>query len=88
MNYRCRQGGAGFSSFTGTALDGLRDPCKTILLRLRGFAQGKRTPHLAEELACDSSKLLKWRHDLQAFAEAMAAQQDLTEPHDAIDEVY
>ena len=68
--------------FTGTVLSGIRHDCSTttvrprlfdhdcstIVLILRGFAQGVPTQHLADELDLDYSMLLTWRHRLQASA--------------------
>jgi transposase len=88
VTYRCRQCGAVFHIFSGTALHGIRYPCRTIVLMLRGFAQGTPTAHLAAELGCDYSNLLSWRHQLQDLAEQMAAAQALSDTTAEVDEVY
>lgn len=88
VSYRCRECGAVYHVFSGTALHGIRYPCHTIVLMLRGFAQGTPTAHLAEELGCDYSNLLTWRHELQGLAAAMASEQPLPDEAAEIDEVY
>lgn len=67
MDYRCRQCGAVYNLFTGTLLTGVRWPCSTLVLMLRGFAQGTPTKHLAQELNADRAQMLAWRHRTQAL---------------------
>ncbi len=57
-----------FNLFTGTVWSGTHYDCKTIVLVLRGIAQGTPTLHLAEELNLDYSTLLDRRHRLQEQA--------------------
>jgi transposase-like protein len=68
VSYRCRECGAVSGVFTGTVLSGIRHDCPTIVMILRGFAQGVPTQHLSDELDLDYSMLLQWRHRLQASA--------------------
>jgi transposase-like protein len=58
VEYRCRRCGRVFNLFTGTDWRGTRYDCRTIVLVLRGFAQGVPTLHLAEELNLDYETLL------------------------------
>lgn len=90
LSYRCRECGAVYHLFSGTALEGIRYPCDTIVLMLRGFAQGTPTTHLSEELGCDYSNLLTWRHKLQEFGAAMASEEPLPDEDESaeVDEVY
>src|SRR5262249_37411751 len=53
LDYRCGHCGRVFNVFTGTALQGLHYRPSTILLILRGIAQGVPTAQLARELGCD-----------------------------------
>ena len=46
VRYRCRTCGAVFNLFTGTVWSGTHYDCKTIVLVLRGIAQGVPTLHL------------------------------------------
>jgi len=70
MDYRCTACGAVYNLFTGTTLAGSRWPCSTLVLMLKGFAQGTPTSHLAQELNVSRQQLLKRRHQVQALLEA------------------
>jgi transposase-like protein len=65
-DYRCRTCGSVFNVYTGTLWAGTHYSCATVLLVLRGFAQGVPTRHLAQELGCDYGTLLGHRHAMQA----------------------
>jgi len=66
MDYRCRRCGAVFNLFTNTLFSKTRYRCSTIVLLLRGIAQGTPTKHLADELGIDRGHLLSRRHAIQA----------------------
>ncbi len=66
LDYRCRRCGAVFNLFTHTLFSKTRYRCSTIVLLLRGIAQGTPTKHLAAELGIDRGHLLERRHDIQA----------------------
>jgi transposase-like protein len=66
MDYRCRSCGAVFNLFSNTLFSKTRYRCSTIILILRGIAQGTPTKHLATELGIDRGHLLERRHDIQA----------------------
>lgn len=66
MDYRCRTCGSVFNLFTNTLFSKTRYRCSTMVLILRGIAQGIPTKHLAAELASDRGHLLERRHDIQA----------------------
>jgi len=66
MDYRCRSCGAVFNLFTNTLFSKTRYRCSTIVLILRGIAQGTPTKHLANELGIDRGHLLERRHAIQA----------------------
>jgi transposase-like protein len=68
VKYRCRECGAVYNLFTGTTWSGTHYDCKTIVMVLRGIAQGVPTLHLAEELDLDDSTLLNRRHQIQQQA--------------------
>ncbi|MCH2177157.1 MAG: hypothetical protein MK193_15665 [Lentisphaeria bacterium] len=65
--YKCSCGKV-FNIFTGTIFSKIHYDCVTIVLMLRGFAQGKTTLHLSKELSISYNGLLEWRHRLQEFA--------------------
>jgi len=66
MDYRCRRCGAVFNLFTNSLFSKTRYHGSTILLLLRGIAQGIPTKHLAAELGIDRGHLLERRHEIQA----------------------
>jgi transposase-like protein len=66
LDYRCRTCGSVFNLFTNTLFSKTRYRCSTIVLILRGIAQGIPTKHLAAELDSDRGHLLSRRHDIQA----------------------
>jgi transposase-like protein len=68
QDYRCRTCGGVFNLFTGTVWSGTHYGCVTIVLLLRGFAQGTPTLQLADELELDYETVLNRRHDLQQLA--------------------
>lgn len=68
FDYRCCKCGAVFHLFTGTIWSGTHYDCKTIVLVMRGFAQGVPTLHLAQELKLDYETLLQRRHQVQRLA--------------------
>ena len=49
VDYRCRACGRVFNAFTGTLWQQTHYACATIVLMLRGIAQGTPTAHLARE---------------------------------------
>jgi transposase len=68
FDYLCRQCGRVFNLFTGTVWQGTHYDCRTIVLVVRGFAQGIPTLHLANELNLDRGTLLERRHRIQQLA--------------------
>lgn len=66
--YRCRECGAVFHLFAGTVWAGTHYSCVTVVLVMRGIAQGIPTLQLAEELGLDYDTLLERRHSIQALA--------------------
>jgi transposase-like protein len=67
MDYRCATCGAVYNLFSNTLLKGIRWPCSTIILMLKGFAEGTPSKHLAQELKIDRIQLMVWRHRVQAL---------------------
>ena len=66
--YQCKNCGSVYNLFKHSILKGIHYDCITIVLMLRGFAQGKTTQHLSEELSVSYNNLLDWRHKLQAHS--------------------
>jgi transposase-like protein len=71
MEYRCRECGAVFHAFTGTALARLRYPSRVIVLLLRGMARGESTMRLAGELGVARPHLLGLRQRLQTHLQCV-----------------
>ena len=69
VDYRCKTCGAVFNLFSNTLWSKTRYSCATIVLILRGVAQGVPTAHLARELAIDRAHLLEHRHAIQKLIE-------------------
>ncbi len=69
VDYRCKTCGAVFNLFTNTHWSKTRYSCATIVLILRGVAQGVPTAHLAQELGLDRAHLLEHRHEIQTLVE-------------------
>ncbi|HEY4682956.1 MAG TPA: hypothetical protein VIH17_06870 [Candidatus Acidoferrales bacterium] len=69
VDYRCQTCGAVFNVFTNTIWSKTRHSCATIVLILRGVAQGVPTAHLARELGVDRAHLLEHRHEIQQLIE-------------------
>jgi transposase len=88
LDYRCGHCGRVFNAFTGTALQGIHYRPRTILLILRGIAQGVSTARLARELKCDRCHLLTLRHRLQHLAFRFRDRLPLDDPVVEADEAY
>lgn len=67
LDYRCHTCGAVYNLFTGIVFKGIRWPCSTIILMLKGFLEGTPSKHLAQELKVDRIQLMQWRHRVQAL---------------------
>lgn len=88
FDYKCRVCGKVYNIFTNTVLSGIRYSCVTLVLILRGIAQGVPTKHLAEELGIDRSNLLELRHTIQKLAMENLPRSPLTDGKTEADEMY
>ena len=88
LDYRCGHCGRVFNAFTGTALQGTHYRPSTLVLILRGIAQGVPTAQLARELSCDRGHLLALRHRLQDLASRFRRRLPLDDPVVEADELY
>src|SRR3954467_6372402 len=86
--YRCRNCHAVFNLFSGTLFSGTHYSCRILVLFLRGVLQGLPTRLLANELGCDYSTLLAWRHRLQAHALSERAAAPLVDQAVETDEMF
>ncbi len=88
FKYRCRVCKAVYNLFTGTVWSGTHYSCVTIVLVLRGFAQGIPTLQLAEELELDYSTLLERRRRIQRLALENKPVDSLPDDTTEADEMY
>ena len=88
LDYRCRVCRAVFNAYTGTVLQGTSRRPSTLVLILRGVAQGVSTARLARELGCNRMKLLALRHKLQGHAQAGLVAEPLPDAVVEADECY
>ena len=88
VNFRCRTCRKIFNIFTDTSWSGSSYPCSTIILILRGFAQGTPTLHLSKELNIDYKTLLERRHQFQENAYDNRILDELTDDDVETDEMF
>ena len=88
LDYQCGHCGRVFNAYTATILQGSHWLPSQVLLLLRGIAQGVSTAQLARELGVQRSKLLGWRHRLQALAQSALDQTPLPDATVEADEMY
>ena len=59
-----------------------------VVLLLRGFVQGQTSAQLARELGLAYKTVLKWRHRVQANAEALQPDSPIPDTHSESDEMF
>ena len=88
MGYRCRICSGVYNLFTDTVWSGTHHDCVTIVLIIRGIAQGIPTKHLADELELDYGTLLDRRHRVQQLALDNKPNETLPDEHTEADEMF
>ena len=88
VDYCCRVCGNVFNLFTTTVWQGTHYDCVTIVLLMRGFAQGMPTLQLADELELDYTTVLKRRHEIQQLALEHKPTEPLPDPVSEADEMF
>jgi transposase-like protein len=88
VDYRCKGCRRVFNVYTGTSWQGTHFKPATIVLILRGIAQGVPTAKLARELGLSRPHLLERRHEIQAHALAACDTATLPDDHVEADEMY
>lgn len=88
VDYRCRVCGRVYNLFTGTVWSGTQYDCPTVVLVMRGIAQGVPTKQLADELGRDYGTLLERRHRIQRLAFQNRPTQPLPDKHTEADEMF
>jgi transposase-like protein len=86
--YRCRDCDGAFTILTGTAFEKSRQKPSTIVLFLRGVAQGETTARLSRELSLSYKQALTLRHRVQNNANETAPLDRMGGQHFEADEVY
>jgi transposase-like protein len=86
--YRCRRCQGVYTLYSGTLFERsqLRPP--QVVLLLRGVCQGQSSAQLARELHVTEKTVLKWRHRLQAHAQAIQPETPLPDPSTESDEMF
>lgn len=88
VDYKCRTCGRVYNVFTGTVWSGTHYDCVTVILVMRGIAQGVPTKHLADELERDYGTLLKRRHQIQRLALENKPNEPLPDKQTEADEMF
>lgn len=86
--YRCRQCDGYYTILTDTAFEKTRQRPATLVLLLRGVAQGETTARLSRELAMSYTQTLTLRQRLQDNANETAPMDLMAGTHFESDEVY
>jgi transposase len=88
FDYRCRICGNVFNILTDTVWQGTHYDCRTMVLVMRGIAQGTPTLQLADELEVDYGTLLARRHRIQKLGLAHKPNSALTDEETEADEMF
>jgi transposase-like protein len=86
--YRCRNCNGYYTILTDTAFEKTRQRPATIVLLLRGVAQGETSERLSRELGISYNQVLTLRHRLQDNANETAPMNQMQGTHFESDEVY
>lgn len=86
--YRCAICDGIYHLYSGTLFEGSQLTPAQVVLLLRGFLQGQSSAQLSRELALAYKTVLKWRHRLQANAQALQPQTALPDHHSESDEMF
>ncbi len=86
--YRCRDCDGAFTILTGTAFEKTRQKPSTVVVFLRGVAQGETTARVSRELSLSYKQALTLRHRVQDNANETAPLGLMQGQHFEADEVY
>jgi len=86
--YRCLQCEGVYHLYSGTLFEGSQLPPTQVVLLLRGVLQGQSSAQLSRELGLAYKTVLKWRHRLQAQAEALQPETAIADHHSESDEMF
>src|SRR3954465_261313 len=88
LDSRCTACGRVFNAWTGTVFQGTHYCPSTLILIIRGFAQGVSTAQLARELGCSRRHLLDLRHKYQRMSQTDLDRRPLKDKEVEADEMY
>ena len=86
--YRCHDCDGIYHLYSGTLFEGSQLTPPQVVLLLRGFLQGQSSAQLSRELVLAYKTVLKWRHRVQANAEALQPESALPDSHSESDELF
>jgi transposase-like protein len=86
--YRCRQCQGVYTLYSGTLFERSQLLPAQVVLLLRGVFQGQSSAQMARELDLTEKTVLKWRHRLQAQAQAIQPDTPVPDPSTESDEMF
>lgn len=86
--YRCMPCDGIYHIYSATVFEGCQMTPSQVVLLLRGLLQGETSAQLSRELDIGYKTVLKWRHRLQANAEALQPQTALADNYSESDEMF
>lgn len=86
--YRCLECQGVYTLYSGTIFEGCQLLPSQVVLLLRGVMAGQSSAQLARELELTEKTVLKWRHRLQAQAEAIQPNTPLPDRATESDEMF
>lgn len=85
---RCNACDGIYHLYSGTLFEGSQLTPSQVVLLLRGIVQGQTSAQLARELSLAYKTVLKWRHRVQANAEALQPETPIPDTHSESDEMF
>ncbi len=86
--YRCHHCEGIYHLYSETLFEGCQLTPPQVVLLLRGLLQGQSSAQLSRELALGYKTVLKWRHRVQANAEALQPENAIPDSHSESDELF
>ncbi len=86
--YRCHRCQGIYHLYSGTVFAGSHLVPEHVVLIVRGVLQGQPTAQLARDIGLTEKTVLKWRHRLQARAEALQPETPLPDRATESDEMF
>jgi transposase-like protein len=86
--YRCLRCDGIYNLYSGTLFADSQLTPEQVVLLLQGVLQGKSSQQIGREIGLTAKTVRKWRHRLQAQAEALQPQSPLTDLETESDEMF